>query len=120
MSYDIKLYIKYEDQIKILEDNYHEQRKLAYSEKDIDKKISLLGETVDNSKKLEKFCREIGLSKYVAEMYKQCFNSKRVEFDMFKDDKEELKKYILLKKVLNRLVRKTYPELKAFNEYIKN
>ena len=93
-------------------------RNAAYAETDLDRRIELLTKVVDQSKRFESFCKDVGLSKYVNEMYKQAVTRKG-KTNLFKEDRDELKRCMLLKKVLKKVEKLSFTELQSVDEHIK-
>lgn len=118
MADNNELYIKHKEELSKFEQVYYDMRNAAYAETDLDRRIELLTKVVDQSKRFESFCKDVGLSKYVNEMYKQAVTRKG-KTNLFKEDRDELKRCMLLKKVLKKVEKLSFTELQSVDEHIK-
>lgn len=118
MADDFELYMRYKAELDKFEQVYFDMRNAAYAETDLNIRIELLTKVVDQSKQFESFCKDVGLSKYVNETYKQAVTRKG-KTNLFKEDRDELKRCMLLKKVLKKVEKLSFTELQSVDEHIK-
>src|SRR5690606_8500181 len=117
---DFEIYMKYRNELDEFENFYFDSRNNANSEKNLDLKIDALTELIEYTKQFETFCKNVGLSKHVNDLYKKAHNSQSGTFNMFKDDRDNLKRCKLLKKLFKKMDKLALLELQSIDEYIKS
>lgn len=116
---DFEAFKKHKYDLDQFDRYYFEERQKAYTDEDLDRKIESFKVITERSKQFEEFCKSVGLSKHINELYKQAYNS-RGRRNLFKEDRDELKRLLLLKKVLKRVHRLSFNELQHVDVYLKS
>lgn len=118
MNDNFQLYIKHKKELDDFEGNYFDLRKEVYSIENIDDAIKKFEKLIEESKDFELRCKDIGLSEHVREMYKNVPSSKGTR-NLFKEDRNELKRLMLLKRVIKKINRLSLEEIQEVDDCIK-